>query len=96
MKTLEINFLYLSKDRMNSSTLIKQLFSTRAKFIQQQNILATRYREQFLVSTITSLDYTERTRELSDLSTKIQRQERKIAELIDGQKEVTPENVFLL
>ena len=81
---------------MNSSPLIKQLFSTRAKFIQQQNILATRYREQFLVSTVTSLDYKERTRELSDLTTKIQRQERKIVELIDGQKEVTTENIFLL
>ena len=58
--------------------------------------MITRYREQFLVSTITSLDYKERTRELSDLTTKIQRQERKIAELINGQKEVTTENIFLL
>ena len=81
---------------MNSSTLLKQLFSTRAKFIQQQNILATRYREQFLVSTITSLDYLERSRELSNLSTKIQSQEKNITELMDGQKETTPENVFLL
>ena len=74
---------------------IPVIFNSK-QYIQQQNILATRYREQFLVSTITSLDYLERSRELSNLSTKIQSQEKNITELMDGQKETTPENVFLL